>query len=145
MTEHECEICAFRNPRATVTAVIVKEKKLLLAKRTEEPFKGWWDLIGGYMHEKEMPEDALKRELKEELGVDSTLTFLDFFPGYASWKGKDFPILSLVYLAELRSDTVIPNEEIEELKWFSKAELPQEVAFDSNNNIVHYVKTRGII
>ena len=79
-----CEICAFRNPRATATALIVKNGKVLLAKRSEEPFKGWWDLIGGYMSEKEMPEQALQREIKEELGVNcAKMSFLDFFPGYA--------------------------------------------------------------
>lgn len=145
MSQNECEICAFRNPRVTVTAVIVKDKKLLLAKRTEEPFQGWWDLIGGYMREREMPDEALKRELKEELGVDLVLTFLDFFPGYASWKGKEYPILSVAYLAELKSEKFIPNEEIAELKWFAKEALPREVAFDSNNTIVQYVKDRGII
>lgn len=144
MSTENCEICAFRNPRATVTAVIIKNKKVLLVKRTEEPFKGWWDLIGGYMNEKEMPEDAMRRELKEEMGVDAALKFLNFFPGTASWKEKDFPILSIAYLAEPSSDSFTMNEEIGGVEWFAKDNLPP-IAFDSNNVIINYVKERGLI
>ena len=144
MPSLNCEVCAFRNPRATVTAVIVENKKLLLAKRAEEPFKGWWDLIGGYMNEDETPEEALKREIKEELNIDVSCSFIGHFHGYASWKGEEFPILSLAYLVELNKSAGTHNEEIVELGWFKKEELPA-IAFDSNEKIVDYVKTRGII
>ena len=144
MSEKTCQLCSFRNPKATVTAVIARGQEILLAKRTEEPFRGSWDLIGGYMNEAETPEEALKRELKEELGVEAKLKFMDFFPGYASWKGEDFPVLSLAYLAEIDFDKVKTNHEIAELKWFHIDDLPK-VAFDSNEKIVNYVKTRGII
>ena len=61
----ECELCNFKNPKATATAVIIKDGKLLLLKRNEEPYKGMWDLVGGYLDENEPPEEALHRELKE--------------------------------------------------------------------------------
>ena|SRR3989344_4789945 len=136
---NNCEICAFRNPRATVTAVISNGDKFLLAKRTEEPFKGWWDMIGGYMSEDETPEEALKREIKEELGVECSAKFMHFFPGYAEWKGSEHPILSMAFLVDLDFDKVKVNEEIAELKWFHINELP-EIAFDSNNKIMEYIK-----
>lgn len=140
-----CEVCAFRNPRATVTALILKDKKVLLAKRTQEPFLGWWDLIGGYMGEREVPEEALRREIKEELSVDcGKMELVGFFPGYAEWKGKNNPILSIVYLTDLSDQKINLNDEILELKWFSREDLPP-VAFDSNNKIIEHAKNRGLI
>ncbi|MDP1719308.1 MAG: NUDIX domain-containing protein [bacterium] len=145
MSKQPCEICAFRNPRATATALIVKGKKVLLAKRSEEPFKGWWDLIGGYMSEKETPEETLKREIKEELSVDcAKMDLLGFFPGYAEWKGQENPILSIAYLVELASEDFKINNELSELRWFSVEDLP-EVAFDSNIKIINYAKARRLI
>lgn len=135
----DCKICAFKNPRATVTALIRKDDKLLMALRPEDPFKGWWDLIGGYMNENETPEEALRREIKEELGVDCDLKLLNFFPGYASWQGAEYPILSIAYLAELKSEDFKKSDEIEDLKWFPVTELPP-IAFDSNVKIINYLK-----
>ena len=140
----ECPICKFRNPRATVTAVILKNKKVLAALRTEEPFKGSWDLIGGYMNEAETPKGAMKREIKEELGVDCEMKFLDFFPGTASWQNQEFPILSIAYLVKLNGSNFKLDPEIGKLKWFGRGDLPP-IAFDSNQKIIDYVKNRGLI
>ena len=141
-----CEICSFRNPRATATALIIRNKKILLAKRLHAPFKGVWDLPGGYMNEKETPEQTMRREIKEELGVSPTeLRFLNFFPGFAYWKGEKFPILSLVFKVTLPQKTLTKSEENSALQWFSKKELPRKIAFDSNNVILQYAKRRGLI
>ena len=61
----ECELCAFNNPKGTATAVIIRDGKLLLLKRNEEPYKNQWDLPGAYMEAGETPEGTLRRELKE--------------------------------------------------------------------------------
>jgi len=72
-----CELCNFKNPKATVTAIVIQGNKVLFLKRNEEPFKNMWDLPGGYMQEAESPEEALKREIKEELNIiDVKLTFI---------------------------------------------------------------------
>jgi 8-oxo-dGTP diphosphatase len=146
MPNNQCEICAFQNPKLTVTAVILKDKNLLLAKRSAAPFKSRWDLIGGYLSENETPEAALRREIKEELGVGcSSLRLIDFFPGTASYKHYEYPVLAIAYWVELDSENFkIDKSEIEELRWFSIDKLPA-IAFDSNNKIISYVKTKRII
>jgi 8-oxo-dGTP diphosphatase len=139
-------LCAFRNPKTTVTAVIIKNKKILLAKRNEKPFKGMWDLPGGYMNERETPIETLRRELKEEFGVyPLTANLLGFFPGYAFWKKTRFPILSIAFRVKLPSQNLTLNEENTEVGWFTQKALPEEIAFDSNSNIIAYVKKRRFI
>ena len=67
MGETDCLLCSFENPKLTATAVIIRDGKMLVAKRNEEPFKGEWDFVGGYVQKNETPEEALRREIREEL------------------------------------------------------------------------------
>jgi len=136
----ECEICKFENPKASVTAIILKDNKLLVLKRNEEPFKGKWDLPGGYMGKGELPEEAIIREIHEELGVESKITFIRTVPGYGMWKDKKFPILSHFYLCHIGNQEIKLNKENSEHKWMPLKELdPHNIAFDSNEEMCRWV------
>lgn len=56
-----------------VDGVYVKNGKLLLLKRNVEPFKGYWHVVGGHVEENESLRDAIKREFKEETGLEVTV------------------------------------------------------------------------
>ena len=137
MEKINCEICAFKNPKATVTAIIIKNNKILLLKRNEEPFKGNWDLPGGYMQEDETPDQTLKREIKEELGIDDTkLTFIKTLPGNGQWKEYYYPILNHFFLTEIAGNIEI-NKENSEFQFVDlKSINVTDIAFDSNQKII---------
>lgn len=137
----KCELCAFNNPKATVTAIIIKDNKILLLKRNEEPFKGQWDLPGGFMQEKETPSEALKREVKEELGVDNIeLTYIKALPGTYYWKEKKLPILDLFFLVEIHGDIKL-NEENKEYKFADLKNIDKtNVAFENSHTMVSWLK-----
>lgn len=68
----KCEKCGFTfylNCATAVAGVIMKGESLLLTRRAEEPYKGMWDLPGGFVEFDETPEEALVREVKEELSL----------------------------------------------------------------------------
>ena len=136
----DCLLCSFENPKLTATAVVIQDGKLLVAKRNEEPFQGQWDFVGGYVGKGETPEQALRREIKEELNVNSKLTFLGAFTGTASYKEYTFPVLSLAYLTELQGEVHL-NEENSELAWVPIGSL-DTIAFDSNQKILEYVQQK---
>lgn len=59
-------------------AIIRKNDRVLIAKRPLNKHKGgYWEFPGGKLEAKELPEQALKRELKEELDIE--ITSADFF------------------------------------------------------------------
>ena len=60
--------------KRVVAALILKNGKILVCQRTKHqtmPLK--WEFPGGKIEEGEQPQDALRRELEEELGIDATI------------------------------------------------------------------------
>lgn len=58
------------HPRPSCHAVIGDGQRLLLIQRAHEPFEGWWGLPGGAIELGETVEEALRREVLEETGLD---------------------------------------------------------------------------
>jgi 8-oxo-dGTP diphosphatase len=57
-----------------VGAVLVRDGRILLGRRSPRKriCPGLWDMIGGHVQAQETYEDALRRELREEIGVSPT-------------------------------------------------------------------------
>lgn len=53
-----------------VAAIIVKEKKVFAVQRGYGDYKGWWEFPGGKIEPGESPENALRREIREELDAE---------------------------------------------------------------------------
>lgn len=61
-------------PLVAVGALIIHKKKVLLARRAKDPFKGEWSLPGGAVEVGETVEDAVRREVCEETGIEVEIT-----------------------------------------------------------------------
>ncbi|OGH47203.1 MAG: hypothetical protein A3A51_01590 [Candidatus Levybacteria bacterium RIFCSPLOWO2_01_FULL_39_10] len=141
MKKCDCIHCRFNNPKPTATAVIIKDQKILVGKRTSEPFKGKWDFFGGYMGADEVPEEALKREIKEELGVECEITYLGAFTGTANYENYHFPVVSFAYLTELKGEINLNKKENSKYEWVAITKL-NNIAFDSNEKILKFIKDK---
>lgn len=141
MSNTKCERCSFNNPSGSVSAVVINNGRMLFLKRNEEPFKDMWDLPGGFMSGIETPLQAIKRELKEELGIKCKPKFIKEFMGYAEWKGELFPVINSAFLVVIDNEDIILNEENSEYKWEIIDFIDSSnIAFDSNQRIVEWVK-----
>lgn len=136
--EHErlvCSVCGFvfyQNSKPCASAIVVRDGKVLLARRAIEPFKGWWDLPGGFLELGEHPEAGMVRELLEETGL--TVRPAELLGIYMDWYGdSEEASLTLTYLAEIVSGVPKPASDVAELAWFGPNELPQQIAFAYNN------------
>lgn len=56
-------------PQVAVGAVVIRDERLLLVKRGQEPAKGKWTLPGGRLEAGEYLEEAIAREVREETGL----------------------------------------------------------------------------
>ena len=62
-----------RRPHLGVGAIAVANGRLLMVRRAREPGRGLWSLPGGHVEGGEYLSDALRREVKEETGLDVTV------------------------------------------------------------------------
>ncbi len=71
-----CTKCAFvhwGNYSVGVGALVLKEDKMLLVRRAQEPGKGFWTNPGGYIEQLEPIEETVRREVLEESGIEAAV------------------------------------------------------------------------
>jgi len=103
-------------------ALVDPDNRVLIAKRPEgKSLAGLWEFPGGKVHDGELPETALVRELDEELGIDITESCLAPFT-FASHAYDDFHLLMPLYLCRVWKGLPTPREG-QDLKWVMPARL----------------------
>ena len=102
-----------------VAAIIRKDDKIFTTQRGYGEWKDWWEFPGGKMEAGETPEEALKREIREEL---STEISVDEFLYTVEYDYPKFHLTMHCYLCSLMTDSLHLNEH-EAAKWLTKDEL----------------------
>jgi ADP-ribose pyrophosphatase YjhB (NUDIX family) len=138
----ECPACgflAYASSKPTASAACLDEDgRILLALRGVEPFKGKLDFPGGFLDEEEHPLDCLRRELKEEAGVEvEPLRFLGVWLDRYGGDGSAQTTLNLYWTARIVAGTPEPDDDVAELRWFAPAEVPvDELAFPHTHEVL---------
>jgi ADP-ribose pyrophosphatase YjhB (NUDIX family) len=120
-----------------VTARIEHGDAVLLVRRGVNPGKGLWALPGGYMDAGEMPEQALRREIDEEVALAIDVhELLHIYPMVNHAQPSQGIVL--VYRATLPNiaATAAPTppaalDDVAEARWFTLEQLPMDLAFAS--------------
>ena len=128
-----CERCGFvfyMNASAAVAAFIVNEAgELLVCRRAKNPAKGTLDLAGGFVDNDETAEEALKREICEELGAQiADARYLFSLPNKYEYSGLTVPTLDLFYECTLLStENLTPSDDVEECFFIPLKEINVEL------------------
>jgi 8-oxo-dGTP diphosphatase len=114
--------------RVIVSAVIEKDDKVLMGlKENLAPYPNTWHIPGGGLDIAETLDDGVRREVREETGVEIRgLRRLPFFEDFT--KGQDGEIVHyifLVYLANYESGELLSKSDLQELKWIDKSHIKQ--------------------
>lgn len=135
---HTCAACGFlyfHNPAAAVCALLRHEDALALVVRGKNPAIGMLDLPGGFVDPGESLEEALHRELAEELGLAITNPCYRFsLPNTYHYAEVDYWTVDAMFEVWLpeRVNPTPDGREVLALQWFALADIPLErLAFAS--------------
>ncbi len=123
-----------------VAAIITKDGKIFATQRGYGDFKDGWEFPGGKVEPGESPEDAIVREIKEELGADIKVT------GFLTTVEHDYPTFHLsmdCFRAELMEGSSMTLLEHEAAKWLSPDQLDDIAWLPADVKVVEEIKGRG--
>jgi 8-oxo-dGTP diphosphatase len=147
-----CRACGFvahANSQPTACALVEDDGgRLLLARRAAAVYDGYWDLPGGFLAEGEHPLDALRRELREETGLE--VEPKEFVGVYTDWYGEQgegegvVATLNLYWTARVVGGDLNADDDVSELRWFAADELPpaSEIAFRNVAGVISTWRAR---
>ena len=120
-----------------VAAIIEKDGRIFATQRGYGDYKDWWEFPGGKIEDGESPEEALKREIQEELKADISVGELLCTVEY------DYPKFHLkmhCYICELLSREVTLVEH-EAAKWLAKDELDSVKWLPADIEVIEKLKS----
>ena len=126
----EIEVCA---------AVVIKDKKILLTQRGYGEYKDKREFPGGKIEKDESKEDAIKREIKEEL--DASIK-VDNFLCKVEYNYTAFYLKMNVFCVSLENEHIIFKEH-ESYKWINFNDLDDVKKLDllpADNLVISYLK-----
>lgn len=115
--------------RTVVKALVTDRGEILIGKKKEEeghPISGEWHILGGHLEHGEDVEEAVKREVKEETGLEvdvhQAIDLMTF-----SWNGSEKDSLQIVFHCVADSHDAEAKDDLEEVRWVKPDELAEEV------------------
>ena len=106
-----CNLTYYANASASTAAIITNSKgEVLLATRAFDPAKGKLDLPGGFVDMNETAEEAIIREIKEELNLDvQNPQYLFSLPNEYNFSGITVHTLDLFFKVKIDDNTIITS------------------------------------
>ncbi|MDD3284412.1 MAG: NUDIX domain-containing protein [Patescibacteria group bacterium] len=124
----------------SVSSIIIRniDNKIFIAKRSKnkEFSPELWETVGGHIEENENPEQALKREIKEELNCE--IEILEFFKTY-HFNNRFFK----TFIVKFKSKPIPNKEDFDDFGWFDEEEINKlDFAIDCKERIIEYFSSK---
>lgn len=129
--------------KRVVAGILVRGNEILCCQRAADdpmPFK--WEFPGGKIEPNEGPEDALRRELTEELGI-----FADIGPLVADLRHSYTPgvVIELYFFRVERWSGEIRNMVFADIRWVKRSDIPQLDFLAADRELVQEIAAGGVV
>ena len=131
----------WNEPRPCVAIVLAKGTQILFSKRAREPFKGLYDLPGGFLEYNEEPFAAARREILEETGLnidEQNMELLRIYPGEYE---ENVSLLDIVIYVTSWEGEPQAADDSEALEWHDPAFLDDP----ATSAITHYTGLSALL
>ena len=121
---------------------MTRDGRLLLVRRAIDPWRGCWDIPGGFCEADEHPEQTVVREVREEVGLDVVVTgmlgiWMDVYGPEADSSPVDATMNCYYHAAAVDdAEAIVDQSESSEAAWFASDQLPAELAFPHHSGQV---------
>lgn len=123
------------NNISVVAGVLIENKNFLISTRPKKKdFEGFWEFPGGKVNYNESKEQALYREIKEELNTELDLDSIKLFNQYI-FSFPKYKVSLTFYSCKNWNGVIIPMEG-QKVKWIKSSEIFQYDFLPSNNKVL---------
>lgn len=116
-----------KRPLIGVGALILRRHRILMARRGKEPLKGWWSLPGGALETGEALEDAVRREVREETGLEiRPLGVLEIFERIMrdGSGAPEYHYVLIDYMCRIIGGSLRAGDDVCAVQWVRRRDLP---------------------
>jgi NAD+ diphosphatase len=146
----KCQQCGFLyyfNPAIAAAGILLNSRgEALLIQRAKEPALGKLAFPGGFINASETAENALRREVQEELSLPLTeLEYLCSHPNVYHYKEVTYSVLDFFFVGRAEQITgAAAHDEIQSVCWRAPARIaPEELAFESHRQALAWLLARN--
>lgn len=123
-----------------VAAIIHREGKVLSTQRGPGAFEGGWEFPGGKIEPGELPEEAIKREIKEELAADITVEKLVYVLEHDY---ETYHLHMQCFSATLKSDITLLEHT--DAKWLGACDLESVAWLPADLPVLDEIRRQGLV
>jgi mutator protein MutT len=136
----ECETPVWSNPAVGASMHVIRDGRVLLTRRASSMSRGGgrWTGPGGHIEPGETAEEAVRRELAEEAGIEVTVT------GLTGVYSKRDPAVVFVSYRGATDGEPIAGDETDEVRWFAPHEVPWGELFEDSVAPMRDLLARGL-
>ena len=142
----DCHYVYFHNCASAVSAFIETPRGIVLVERKLAPKRGFYDLPGGFVGYRESLEEALAREVKEELNLEiESLRYLGSFPNRYRFKKVTYFTTDAFFSCRAVSlHSMMPKDEVSRIIIRKAGRINlKRIAFDSTQKALRKYRATG--
>ena len=136
--QQRCGFVHWDNPVPVVGGIVEWDNQIVLVRNVGWP-ENWFGLVTGFLESGEMPEEAIVREVREEIGVEATI---ESYIGMYEFHRKN-QLLIIDHLRAHSGDVVVPPDEIADYKWVHIEKVKPWTA-GTGRALRDWLRSRGI-
>jgi len=117
-----------KRPLIGVGAILLRRDRILMAQRGKEPLKGWWSLPGGALETGESLADAVRREVREETGLEiQPVGVLEIFERIMRDRNgvTEYHYVLIDYVCRVTGGALRPGDDVCAVEWVRRRDLPK--------------------